>query len=97
MIVLLLHKNSTMNRRYFLQSTAILTASSIFPMNSVMAKSNRLKSIGVQLFSLPRLLEKDFRNAIKILAQIGVEIKNSYQNSWRLIYLRFTTFLIRFI
>lgn len=60
-----------MNRRYFLQSTAVLTASRIFPMNSVMAKSNNLKSIGVQLFSLPKLLEKDFRNAIKMLSQIG--------------------------
>lgn len=30
-----------------------------------------MKKIGIQLFSLPRLLEADFRSAVKMLAQLG--------------------------
>lgn len=36
-----------------------------------MAESNGLKKIGVQLFSIPKLLEKDFRKGIEMLAQMG--------------------------
>ena len=60
-----------MDRRSFLQNTAIITATGFLPTDLVMARSKRLKKIGIQLFSLPKLLEKDFRNAIKMLAQMG--------------------------
>lgn len=41
------------------------------PINSSFAKSKSLEKIGVQLFSLPRLLETDFRNAIEMVAGMG--------------------------
>ncbi len=58
-----------MNRRHFIQSSAALTAAGIF--NFDFAHAGTLKSIGVQLFSLPKMLENDFRGAIKMLAQLG--------------------------
>ncbi len=64
-------KGITMNRRRFLQSSAVLTASSILPIHPMVTQPNRLKKIGIQLFSLPKLLEQDFRQAIAMLAQIG--------------------------
>ncbi len=39
--------------------------------HSVMAGSSRLRKLGIQLFSLPRMLEKNFQNAIEMLARIG--------------------------
>ena len=53
-----------MNRRDFLQSAALLSAAGLLGTQSSFAKSNVLKKIGIQLFSLPRLPEKDFRAAI---------------------------------
>jgi len=60
-----------MNRRSFLKNTAVIAASGIIPVYQATAQSIGLKKIGIQLFSLPKLLEKDFRSAIKMLAQMG--------------------------
>ncbi len=62
-----------MKRRKFLKNTtAIVATCSLFPglvINSCTNKS--LNNIGVQLFSLPKLLEKDFRGGIKMLSKMG--------------------------
>ncbi|MDX2285739.1 MAG: TIM barrel protein [Bacteroidia bacterium] len=68
-----------MNRRHFLQTSAALGAASLLgscgtdtPMNT---------GFGIQLFSLPRLLEQDFRQAIALLASMGyrsVELYGPY-------------------
>lgn len=61
-----------MKRRNFLKNTsAAATALSIFPGLTTSCESKNLESFGVQLFSLPKLLEKDFRTGIKILAKMG--------------------------
>lgn len=60
-----------MKRRQFLQSASLLTAAGLISPQSLLAEKSGVKKIGVQLFSLPRLLEKDFRSAIQLIAQIG--------------------------
>lgn len=61
-----------MKRRSFLKNTsAAATALSLFPGLVTSCDSKNLKSLGVQLFSLPKLLEKNFRGGIKILAKMG--------------------------
>jgi len=69
-----------MNRRHFLQSSALLSAAG-FLNADLLAANKAVKKIGVQLFSLPKMLEKDFRAAIKMLAQMGyseVELYGPY-------------------
>ncbi|MEK6782848.1 MAG: sugar phosphate isomerase/epimerase [Bacteroidota bacterium] len=60
-----------MKRRQFLQSSSMLATAGLFGFNPVLAHTNSLKKIGVQLFSLPKLLEKDFSGGITMLAQMG--------------------------
>jgi hypothetical protein len=60
-----------MNRRDFLRSSALLTTSALLGTEYSFAERASLKKIGIQLFSLPKLLEKDFKGAIKMLAQMG--------------------------
>jgi len=60
-----------MKRRRFLQTSTLLTAAAFTNFNSF-AKTG-LKKIGIQLFSLPKLLEKDFRGAIHMLSQMGYQ------------------------
>jgi sugar phosphate isomerase/epimerase len=50
---------------------ALLSAGGLLNTSYSFRKSNLLRKIGIQLFSLPKLLEKDFRAAIKILSQMG--------------------------
>ena len=56
------------DRRNFIKNTLTLLA-----MNTLSGKLElgKLKNIGIQLFSLPKLLEEDFLKAIKMLAKMG--------------------------
>lgn len=58
-------------RRSFLKNAAIGSAVAIAEMNFAWAMQQKIQKIGVQLFSLPRLLDKDFSAAIAMLAQMG--------------------------
>lgn len=60
-----------MNRRHFIQSTAALTALSMLESKSLLASAPLLNKIGIQLFSLPKVLEKDFAGGVKMLSQMG--------------------------
>ena len=64
-----------MRRETFLRHMAFANAgSALMPHNIFSASDNRPKlfgNIGVQLFSLPFLLEKDFRAAISLLSEMG--------------------------
>lgn len=62
-----------MNRRIFLKQTAAFSAAcSILPGFAFTHKTTgKLESIGIQLFSLPKMLELDFRKAIGMLAGMG--------------------------
>jgi sugar phosphate isomerase/epimerase len=57
-----------MNRREFLASSAAILAASTM---QLAAAGANIKQVGVQFFSIPKLLEKDFRQAISILAGLG--------------------------
>lgn len=61
-----------MKRRSFLKNTSTAaTALTLFPGLITSCASKNLSTIGVQLFSLPKLLENDFRGSIKLLAKMG--------------------------
>jgi len=59
-----------MNRRKFIQSSVVLTSSAMLAGQDVLA-APLLKNIGIQLFSLPKILEKDFATGIAMLSQMG--------------------------
>jgi sugar phosphate isomerase/epimerase len=61
-----------MKRRSFIKNASLATtALTIFPGLAPSCNTKSLNTIGVQLFSLPKLLEKDFNAGIKMLAEIG--------------------------
>ncbi len=62
-----------MKRRNFLKNTSAAAAGcSLFPGLALSSfTSQHLDTIGVQLFSLPKILEKDFRGGIKMLSEMG--------------------------
>ena len=64
------------HRRDFLKSTAAIMAGSLLTDLELIADPKKggkgsLKKLGVQLFSIPRILEKDFAGTMKMLARIG--------------------------
>ena len=64
-----------MNRKDFIKSTALFGAS-LGVSNSLLAnafKTNKISKVGVQLWSLPKLLESNFEQTIKQLAEIGIK------------------------
>ncbi len=58
-----------MKRRTFLQTTAALTAAGLLPWTQ--AEAGLLPSIGINLFSIPKMLEKDFRGGMEFLSRLG--------------------------
>ncbi|MFN8346999.1 MAG: sugar phosphate isomerase/epimerase [Spirosomataceae bacterium] len=59
-----------LTRRQFLQNSAVLAATSLAS-DLAVAAPHKLKKIGIQLFSVPKLLDKDFAGTLKMLAQMG--------------------------
>ena len=86
-----------MEKRDFLKNTvAVVISCSLFPGKAIGSfASKSLTSIGVQLFSLPKLLEKDFGSGIEMLSKMGykeVELygpfpfsANSVKEGWKAI------------
>lgn len=60
-----------MKRREFIKNSAALGVLTPITGSSISAKPPLLKKVGVQLFSLPRLLEENLRKGIELLADIG--------------------------
>ena len=64
-----------MKRRQFVKSTAMAATASLLPVESLFSKQfvdmPYLQDIGLQLFSVPHLLEQDFDRGIELLAQMG--------------------------
>jgi len=58
-----------MDRRHFLNSSALIATSLMIDFDTF--ASPLMKNIGVQLFSLPKLLEKDFKGGIEMLSKMG--------------------------
>ncbi|HEY4653261.1 MAG TPA: sugar phosphate isomerase/epimerase, partial [Cyclobacteriaceae bacterium] len=62
-------------RREFLKKGVAMITGSMFATRlnaeSFFGHSASLKKIGVQLFSIPKLLEKDFAGTMQVVASIG--------------------------
>ena len=63
------------NKREFLKNCGALALGSLalqrLPGNSIFSDSQNLERVGVQLFSIPKILEKDFAGTMKMLSKIG--------------------------
>jgi sugar phosphate isomerase/epimerase len=60
-----------MNRRNFLKNTAITVAAISSPMQDIFASNGLKNKMGIQLFSLPKMLSEDFAKSIKMLSKMG--------------------------
>lgn len=60
-----------LNRRSFLKTTTTLSVMGAFASQSAFAAGTLLSTIGIQLFSLPRMLEKDLDAAMGMLSGMG--------------------------
>lgn len=60
-----------MDRRKFLHQSALLTASGILSIHSLKGSPLERKNTGIQLFSIPRMLDEDFRAGIQMLSEMG--------------------------
>lgn len=62
-----------MNRRNFIQASAALTTLGLLESNSLLANPALVTKVGIQLFSLPKVLEKDFRGGVNMLSKMGYQ------------------------
>lgn len=60
-----------MDRRQFIRYTSVSAAGTLIEPQDLLSKLKLLKKVGIQLFSLPKTLEKDFRQGIAMLAEMG--------------------------
>ena len=70
-----------MNRRRFIKNSAALSAAGLLFSPGVFAQPKLIEKIGIQFFSLPKLLEKDFAGALALLSKMGykeVELYGPY-------------------
>jgi sugar phosphate isomerase/epimerase len=59
-------------RREFLKNTGLLSvAAAVTPFSEVMASLMKENQLGIQLFSIPKMLSEDFEAGIKMLASLG--------------------------
>ncbi|MCW3118012.1 MAG: sugar phosphate isomerase/epimerase [Chitinophagaceae bacterium] len=70
-----------LNRRRFIKRSAALSAGSFLLSPGFFAQPKLLDKIGIQFFSLPKLLEKDFKGTLALLSKMGykeVELYGPY-------------------
>ncbi|MFZ4561714.1 MAG: sugar phosphate isomerase/epimerase, partial [Saprospiraceae bacterium] len=60
-------------RRTFLQNGALLSLGAMLGTPSSLLDTGLVKKVGIQLFSLPKLLESDFEGTLARLAQMGYQ------------------------
>jgi hypothetical protein len=60
-----------LSRRHFLKTAALATAAASALNTEALAVTKSLKKIGVQLFSIPKITEKDFAGTMQKLASVG--------------------------
>lgn len=59
-------------RRDFIKNASLLAAATtLTPFEEALLEFKKIKKIGIQLFSLPKSLDKDFVGSIKMLSQMG--------------------------
>lgn len=62
-----------MNRRKFLNSAGVLTMAGLVNTNQLFAQSGLIDKVGLGLFSIPSMLDKDFKAAFEMLAKMGYQ------------------------
>ena len=73
--------NKMTTRRNFLKSTSTITAGSLLPINDIFTSLKMKNKMGIQLFSVPKMLSEDFVAGIKMLSKMGykeVELYGPY-------------------
>jgi hypothetical protein len=64
-----------MKRRQFLQSTALFSVATLFNANELFAKTPLINTVGLGLFSLPKMLDNDFEGAFAMLDLMNSVLK----------------------
>ena len=60
------------NRRGFIQSSALGAVSTTLCLNSnLLSMFSKKKKYGIQLFTVPSMLSRDFRGTLKLISEIG--------------------------
>ncbi len=70
-----------LNRRRFIKSSAALSAAGFMLPSEIFAQKKLIDKPGIQFFSLPKLLEKDFAGTLVLLSKMGykeVELYGPY-------------------
>ncbi|HLX92513.1 MAG TPA: sugar phosphate isomerase/epimerase [Puia sp.] len=70
-----------MKRRDFVKQSAVLSTASLLLSSEVFGASRLIEKVGIQFFSLPKMLDNDFEGALKMLSNIGyreVELYGPY-------------------
>jgi len=70
-----------MNRRGFIKQSTALSAAGILFSSEILAQPMLIEKPGIQFFSLPKLLDKDFPGALSMLSKMGykeVELYGPY-------------------
>ena len=67
-----------MERRQFLQSSALLSCAAISNPSNLFAKSPLIKKPGLGLFSIPKMLDTDFEGAFAMLGKMGYKEVESF-------------------
>jgi sugar phosphate isomerase/epimerase len=63
-----------MTRRNFIKNATVLTTGvAVTPLDELILELKRVKKLGIQLFSLPKSLDKDFEGTIALLAKMGYQ------------------------
>ncbi len=60
-----------MKRREYLGHLSVMATSVLLPLSFKLDYMKQKDNLGIQLFSLPKLLEDDFRGALELLAKMG--------------------------
>src|SRR6476659_1725293 len=70
-----------MNRRGFIKQSSALSAAGFLLSPAVFTQPRLIEKPGIQFFSLPKLLDKDFAGALTLLSKMGykeVELYGPY-------------------
>jgi sugar phosphate isomerase/epimerase len=70
-----------MNRLHFIKNSAVLSAAGLLFSSEIFAQTKLIEKTGIQFFSLPKLLDKDFAGALTLLSKMGykeVELYGPY-------------------
>jgi sugar phosphate isomerase/epimerase len=65
--------NIMIKRRDFLKSTALLSIASLTAPYKLFAMQKAIEKIGIQLFSLPKMLDEDLEGTLAMLSSIGYQ------------------------